>query len=258
MKTFFCLMTVLLISLNVFGQEATNADKSSDEIWKEANTSYVNANYGDAILKYETLLARGIDSWVLYYNLGNAYFKEGNIAKSILNYNRAERLAPANSDVAYNLAIANTYVKDKIDAMPVFFVKRWIQQARGALSSNAWAIMSLVFFALFLTALIFYLLMSKLSWRKMGFYGGILSLLLFIISLSFSWSEKKQIDNPTKAVIMESAVPVKSSPDNGSKDIFVLHAGTKVEVISELNGWREIMISDGNKGWIKGESIEMI
>ena len=258
MKTFVCLITAVLLSVNVFGEGGSFTDKSNDEVWAEANAAYVNANYGDAIFKYESLLARGIDSWVLYYNLGNACFKDGRIAKAILNYNRAQRLAPANSDIAYNLAIANAYVKDKIEAMPVFFAKRWVQQLQGSLSSNSWAFMSLVFFALFLAALILYLLMSRLSLRKTGFYGGILCLLLFIMSLGFSYSEKKQITDPTQAVVMEDAVPVKSSPDNGSKDIFVLHAGTKVEVVSELNGWREIMISDGNKGWLKVESIEMI
>ena len=100
------------------------AQADADKIWDDANTAYINADYVAAIDGYEKLLDSGLESDRLYLNLGNAYFKRGMNGKAILNYNRALKLAPSDDDIRYNLSIANAYVQDKIDAVPVFFARR--------------------------------------------------------------------------------------------------------------------------------------
>ena len=129
------------------------AQADADKIWDDANTAYINADYVAAIDGYEKLLDSGLESDRLYLNLGNAYFKRGMNGKAILNYNRALKLAPSDDDIRYNLSIANAYVQDKIDAVPVFFAKRWLIGLGNSLSSNAWAALSLLFFALTLVGL---------------------------------------------------------------------------------------------------------
>ena len=234
------------------------APLDTEKIWNDANTAYVNADYPAATEGYERLLGEGYESAQLYLNLGNAYFKRGMIGKALLNYNRALRFSPSDKDVLYNISIANKYVQDKIDVIPTFFLQRWMNELRSSITSNAWAGMSLVFFTLMLVAILVYLLTSTLKWRKIGFYGALGLLALFVISAWFAGSQRKMLLNPDKAIIMSSAAPVKSSPDQSSKDLFVLHEGTKVAVKDSLGDFREIEISDGNKGWIEAKAIEMI
>lgn len=246
---------------SIAGSQAPDAGIESqtlDSFWEKANTAYINGRYAEAIAGYEDILSRGAESANLYLNLGNAYFKSGMNGRAILNYNKALRINPANDDAQYNLSIANTYVQDKIESMPVFFIKRWIGDLRTGYSSNVWAVWSILFFVLTLACGLSYLLMQQLVWRKTGFFGGIVCVSLFVVTLSFALIQRSEFLHPSAAVVMHRAVPVKSSPDTGSKDIFVLHEGTKVQVMGNLNDWREIRVADGNRGWLQASAIEMV
>lgn len=253
MKRFLYIVTALLLTANVCAEAQT-----VKELWETGNQAYLDENYQKATQDYETIRALGYESDNLYLNLGNAYFKRGMVGKALLNYNRALRFSPSDKDVLYNISIANKYVQDKIDVIPTFFLQRWMNELRSSITSNAWAGMSLVFFTLMLVAILVYLLTSTLKWRKIGFYGALGLLALFVISAWLAGSQRKILLNPDKAIIMSSAAPVKSSPDQSSKDLFVLHEGTKVAVKDSLGDFREIEISDGNKGWIEAKAIEMI
>ena len=178
--------------------------------------------------------------------------------KACLNYNRALKLAPSDDDIRYNLSIANAYVQDKIDAVPVFFAKRWLIGLGNSLSSNAWAALSLLFFALTLVGLGAYLLLRRVALQKAGFYGALVSVAAFALAVVYAAVGRSQRIHPAEAIVMSTAAPVKSSPDPQSKDIFVLHEGTKVAVGDSLGDWREIRIADGNKGWVQVSAIEMI
>ena len=246
------LLTILICSFGNLSAQTT------EQLWNDANTAYINGQYAEAVRGYETILGQGMESAKLYLNLGNAYYKQGLIGKAILEYNRALRLSPADEDVRYNLAIAHAYVQDKIEEVPVFFVKRWLIDLGKSLSGNTWAVLSLVFFALTLVGVGTYLLLRRMVWQKVGFYGAVIFALFFVMSVVYASVERKTQLEPEDAIVMATAAPVKSSPDGGSKDIFVLHEGTKVHVEGALGDWREIRIADGNKGWIEAASIEMI
>ena len=228
------------------------------KLWEEANAAYADADYNKAISGYNAILDAGYVSHKLYYNLGNAYFKDNKVGRAILFYNRALLLKPGDKDTRYNLEIANGRVVDKIEAVPEFFVTRWVRGVRSAMGSNAWAAMSLVLLAALLGAALVYLLSGKLVLRKVGFYVGICSFAAMVFALVFSISERHEILHSSEAVVMSTAVPVKSSPDRASKDIFILHEGTKVRVVSSLGEWREIEIASGDKGWIAATAIETL
>lgn len=251
MKSRFLLIIMLCLVSGVSAQ-------TTEQLWNDANTAYIDGRYGEAVRDYEAIRAQGLESAKLYLNLGNAYYKQGMIGKAILDYNRALRLSPSDEDVRYNLAIANAYVQDKIEAVPSFFLKRWIDGLRDSLSSNGWAALSVFFFVLALACGILYLLSEGLTWRKGGFYGALGSLLLLIFCFSSAARSKRLALHPRSGIVMSSAAPVKSSPDKGSKDIFVLHEGTQVTVRDSLGDYREITIADGNRGWILNSAIEMI
>ena len=230
----------------------------ADTLWARANAAYSNGSYREAIALYETLLSEGVHSDKLYYNLGNSWFKQGRMGKAILNYNRALLLDPMDEDTQYNLAMANARIVDKIDAVPEFFLKGWLRDLGLLLSSNAWAVLGLVFLGLTFAAVILWLLSNTLTLRKVGFYGGLLSLFFCLACTFYAHFQRTRLLYSPEAVVMNLVAPVKSSPGSGSKDIFVLHEGTKVRMLERLDGWTEIVLSDGNKGWITSNAIEAI
>lgn len=255
MKRIFLILSLILV---VAGFAKANDKEDYNKMWDDANTAYINANYLKAIATYDSIVDAGYESHKLYYNLGNAYFKSCKIGKAMLNYNRALLLSPNDSDTKHNILVTSTYVKDNIQSVPEFFLVRWFRALRQTASSNTWAIMSLVAFVLATSSVLLYLLVSKIAIRKIGFFGAIVCLLCFIVFTSYSVVEKNDLINSTSAIVMSSAASVKSSPDNSSKDLFVLHEGTKVTIISTLNRWAEVVIADGKKGWIPEGSIEII
>ena len=247
------LLILFLFSL-VFSGYAQN----SDALWSEGNTAYAEGRYAEAVTTYDSILRSGKQSAMLYYNLGNAYFKQGKIGLALVNLYRAERLAPDNEDIKYNIKIVSTYAQDKIEQVPEFFVNRWVRTLRSALSSNLWAAISLVTMAIALVGIIIYMFGQRIGLRKVGFFSGVFGLIIFVVSFEFAIKSRNEIIKPTHAIIVNSAVAVKASPDNGSKDVFVLHEGTSVRVVRTLDKWSEITIADGNKGWLNSNSYRLI
>ena len=229
-----------------------------DALWDRANTAYLNGDYHAATSIYEEILSRGLSSMKLYYNLGNSCFKEGRLGEAILYYNRALRLAPGNDDIRYNLRVAESRTKDSIEEIPEFFLTGWLRTLRHAMSCTAWSIFSLVALAAALGLFLLYLLARRLSLRKTGFYGTMIAVLLCIATTWCAAGERREMLDDTQAVVMSLSTAVKSSPDKSATDLFVLHEGTRVEITNRLEGWCEITIADGKKGWLESKNIETI
>lgn len=234
------------------------ATPAQDTLWARANAAYSNGQFRLAVQLYDELLRQGVHSSKLYYNLGNSWFKQERMGKAILNYSRALLLDPTDEDIHYNLDMANVRIVDKIDAVPEFFLKTWFRKLGQSFSSDTWAVMGLVFLGITFAAVILWLLAGRLSLRKLGFYTGIVALLLCIVSTLYAQSQRTRLLHSDEAIVMNLVAPVKSSPGAGSKDIFVLHEGTKVRMLEQLDGWTEIILSDGNKGWIASNAIEAV
>lgn len=170
---------------------------------------------------------QGYISGRLFYNLGNAYFKAGELGRAVLNYNRAQKLMPYDKDVTYNLAVANGYVKDKIDTVPEFFLSRWIKAWRSSLDSNTWAARSLVLLAVALAGVLVFLLEERSGWRKVGFVAAVVFTVLFVFAVVFAAVEKRELTQASEAIVMVQAASVKSAPEKEGSDIFILHEGTE-------------------------------
>ena len=230
----------------------------NDHLWTLANQAYIDGNFAQALQNYSAIESRGYYSARLYYNMGNAYFKGGNLGKAILYYNRALVASPTMDDARYNLEIAEAQTMDKIAVVPQFFLKRWMRSVRSAMSCTAWSVISLALLAFAFALLLIFLLGSRLPVRKIGFYGTIISALLFVALTAFAISARNTILNREQAIVMSSAISVKASPDSDATDLFVLHEGTKVTITSEVEGWSEITIADGKKGWTEMSHLERI
>lgn len=233
-------------------------EQTAEQLWDKANTAYINGDFHAAADAYEELLSRGVSSMKLYYNLGNAYFKDDRIGKAILYSNRALRLAPGNDDIRYNLSVAEARTKDNIEDIPEFFFVTWMRDIRHTMGCTAWSLLSLALLACMLGLFLVYLLAQRISLRKAGFYGTVVAALLFMLTTWFAVGERREMLDDTSAVVMTASTAVKSSPDKSSTDLFVLHEGTVVTITDRLDGWCEVVIADGKKGWVEGRKIEII
>ncbi len=237
---------------------AAAADKELGAMWDRANTHYINADYESALAVYDSIVQMGYSSTKLYYNMGNAYFKSGRNGKAIVYYNKALTLSPSDADVKYNLAVAESFVKDDIAEVPTFFLTRWMRSARRLMSSNAWAVVSLVALLAAMLGVILYLVPVRVGVRKAGLWCGAGMALVFVLSATFAAVEKRALTDSSHAIIINGAVSVKSSPDNSSTDIFLLHEGTKVKITGSYGEWSEILIPNGSKGWLQNSVMEVI
>lgn len=223
----------------------------------EADSCYVNGYYQQAISLYEQLLQGGVDA-NLYYNLGNAYYRTENITRAIINYERALLLSPGDGDIRFNLQMARSKTVDKIVPESEMFFVTWYHSLVSMTSVDGWARFALVMLVLALVSLLAYLFGRQLWLRKTTFFGGILMLLLFLLSNLFAWQQKKVLVHRDGAIITDATVTVKSTPDNTGTDLFVLHEGTKVKVEDAIKGWQKIKLPDGKEGWIGSSQLEII
>lgn len=234
------------------------ATASAEDLWQAGNAAYTAGDYARAAEIYTAIVDKGLYSATLYYNLANALFKSGQTGGAILYYNRALRLSPGDEDIRHNLEYAERTTKDKIEEIPEFFLVSWAKKLRSTMSCTAWTVISLVLLAATLALGLVYLLSQRISMRKSGFYGMAAALVLFIATTLMAWSERNMLVDRNEAVVMSSALSVKSSPDKSATDLFVLHEGTVVTISSTVEGWAEVRIADGNKGWVETDRIERI
>jgi tetratricopeptide (TPR) repeat protein len=224
--------------------------------WDAANTMYSAGNYDEASTLYMALIDKhGIENQYLYYNAANAFFKQNEIAKAILYYEKALKLAPDNEDLRHNLQIAQHHAADKIDAVPVFFIIRWLEALPQLLAADVWGYASLIAFA----AALAFLLLITIMRRKIllvTLSAGMLALSLITLRLG-ALARNNMIEH-TSAIVMMPVTTVKSSPDNNSTDLFILHEGAKVQVLETIGAYAKIRIADGNQGWVPQKNIETI
>ena len=224
----------------------------------EADSAYVRGQYQQAIADYEALLKQG-GSAELYYNLGNAYYRTENVTKAVLNYERALQLSPGDRDIRFNLQIARSKTIDKIVPESEMFFITWYHALVNLMSVDAWARVALISLALVIVLLLVYLFASRIWLRKVGFFCGLVLLVLFVLSNIFAWQQKQNLLFRKGAIIMEPSVTVKSTPAKNGTDLFILHEGTKVSITdSSMRGWLEIRIADGKEGWVERNKLEEI
>lgn len=249
-------VVTLLLSL---GASMNIQAKDLDSLWTAGVQAYTDGKFSDASAAWTSIEESGQKSAKLYYNLGNAWFKQGNYPKAILNYERALRLDPSYSDARYNLEFTGNFVQDKIEPVPEFILKSVARKVCYVMSSNVWAVIFLVLLAAALMMGLLFLLGSSVGKRRAGFYCGIVLLLLSAGALSFSaWQKSDSVKTDT-AIVMSPVSSVKSSPSSGSsKDLFVIHEGTKVTILDEVGSWKNIALADGRQGWIPASDIEII
>ena len=251
------LAVLLLIGLPFAAQAQNTA--YPDSLWNAGIQAYSNGDYARAVQDWEDVRATGLMSRELYYNLGNAYFKTGEIAPAILWYERALRLDPSDADVRYNLEFAKAQTQDKIDEVPEIFFEQWGRAMCYLLPSDTWAVACVVFFALTVALVLLFLLGRTSGQRRLGFFAAIVTCILALLAWHFAGWQKTEAERQDMAIVMRPVSSVKSSPSaDSAKDLFILHEGTRVRILDNVSGFSNIELADGRQGWISARDIEVI
>ncbi|MCQ2158276.1 MAG: BatD family protein [Bacteroidales bacterium] len=229
-------------------------------IWSAGCDAYSAGNPESALTEWRKIEAGGSVSPSLYYNMGCAFFKTGDLSHSVLYFERALKLDPSYEDARANLDYVSTFLQDRIEAVPEFFLASWVRSLRNSLPSDSWAVLALVFFAAFLAGAVIFLLSGRRGRTgRLGFFSSVAAVLLSALFVSFSSRERREASDECYAVIVSGVSAVRSAPDsNTGTDLFVLHEGTKVEIIDSIGEWDNISLPDGRQGWIIRKEIEII
>ncbi len=227
-------------------------------LFDQANKLYQQEQYAEAIARYLEIISAGYESWQLYYNLGNAYYKSRQIGRAILYYERAARLNPKNEDIQFNLQLANLSVVDKIVIPPQFFLSRWIEGIK-----MMWGIQTLTYIliALYLLGaalIILYILVRKRGIQRLVSIGLVPTIVLLVLITLILIVRVQEHNSIQDAIILANKIEVLSSPDEQATELFALHEGVKVRVEDIRQNWARIRLADGKVGWVKRDSFEII
>jgi len=230
-----------------------------DSLWTAGVAAYSDGDWAGAAKAWGDLRALGLESPQLYCNLGDALFKQDDLAHAILNYERALKLDPSYADARYNLAFAQTLLQDKIEAVPEFFLEVWGRKLCYLLPSDTWSVLFLILLAATLGCVLLFLLGRSVAARRGGFIAGIVALVLCVLCLSFAFWQRADYRKADSAIVTRPVTTVQSAPGRDSaKDLFVLHEGTKVKLLDSVGSWRNIELADGRQGWLASDDLEVI
>lgn len=251
---------IFTIVVALFGLLGLANAQNLEEAFEQGNKLYAEGNFKAAAAQYQKVIDGGYSSSKLYYNAGNAYYKQKMYAKAILNYERAYKLNPSDGDINHNLKLARLQIRDNVDSIPTFFLVSWFNGIRNLLGANGWAWLSLISFVLAGVLFICYYFTGTLLVKKITFGSSALFLCIFFFAVWTAQVKTKQVKHPADAIVLSPVVVVRSSPDQNGKDLFIVHEGIKVTFTETppVPGWREIKIADGNTGWVEANTFEVI
>ncbi len=271
------ILPLLLLSVIIggltFAQESTQADSigvvapsdgaigSSDikRLMDDAATAYGEQKYNLAISIYEKCLSLSSEpSAELYYNLGCAYYKDGQLSSAILSLERAYRLDPSDSDTRYNLAFLADHTAEKVEQPRSQMLSRMMDSMTHWFVLPAWMSLALGSFLVFVLLIFLFTYGRSERKRRIGFYAGLVALVLCIVLNLFVYRSYRFITDRSEAILTAPVITLQSSPDSSSQDIAVVHEGHKVRILDRVGGYAEIRLADGTVGWVPEETFDLI
>ena len=245
------LYLIFAINLNVL-----NAESIEERLFIEANNYMIIQKYNEAILSYKKILDMGIQSGELFYNLGNAYYRNNDIGLSIWAYLSALKLKPRFKDASRNLIIAQSQIKDKIELPKSNYIFEKYIKLRSTLTFYEFILIGSLIFLTF-SALTFFIRLKFLeSMQIFNLNKVIIFIYLSIIIMSI---DRFYVDRTDKGVIIKESAEAFSGPDYGqNKIIFRINEGVVFKIDNKKNDWVEIILIDGNKCWIENNSMRII
>ena len=229
---------------------------AAQSAFDKGNEQYREGKYEEAAQSYESILEGGEESAEVYFNLGNAYYKLNQTAPAIYNYEKALLLKPNDKDIKVNLGFAQKMVIDDIQATPKVGFSKLFYGLVGIYHYDTWAWIAVGFaFGVLLFFIGYYFAGSTLL-KRMFFAGILLSLVVIVISVISATFVRTETSKMRPAIVFSEVASVKSEPLNNAPDAFILHEGTKVNVVEVLDNWKKVTLADESTGWIKDNDIK--
>lgn len=239
-----------------------------------AQKAYEQADYETAVRLLEKQRAAGKSSVQLYCDLGNAYYKLGNHGAAVLNFQKALRLDPADSQARNNLKylenmvqIANESLLGGKNMDPTPAEVGFFDSLGNSIShrgSNCWAWIALVFFILTLCGVALYLFSRAVGRRKLGFFGSIFCLALCAVAVWFAVISKRYAQSKHYCVLMADEQLLRLKADENAETVATpLSAGTVFKAISHAKDasdgeWTEVYLNSEYSGWVPSTDLAVI
>jgi len=251
---------------------------ASAQSFAAGNAAYEAGDYGAAIDRYTEVADAGIVHVDLYYNLGNAYFKSGDLGHAVLWYERALQLEPRNDDARANLAVVRSMLRDQQLVSPRGGVRGVLMGWHRRLSAEESAAVACIFYALFTLAALclifrrsrvvssFYKMASWVSPGRLfglGMVGDVLlgmatAAAFAILFAGSAYAKVRESHVHTRAVVVSEELAVFSGPSQDSTIQFKIHEGTIVSVRDGRQGWVRVDLPGDLSGWVETGSVERL
>jgi len=248
----YLFIVLLLLSVRLY------AHNDLKLLAEQAQQAYGNNQFHYVIELYDSILGMGYESAALYYNLGNAYFKNNQIPHAIWYYEKAKKLAPGDEQINFNLKLANTLITDNIEAIPLLFYERWWRAIYGIFTADIWAKIAIAFSFIAFIMLAIFLISRSTALKKTFFTFAMVGFFFTGLFVIFATKQYATTHKQQSGIVFSPRVTAKSSPDISSIDLFVIHEGTKVFISDKLGEWYEIRLANGNVGWIRANAVREI
>ncbi|MGD9763675.1 MAG: BatD family protein [Candidatus Binatia bacterium] len=220
------------------------------------NQAYADGRYADAVRAYEAVRDAGWESGALFFNLGNAYMKNGELGRGLANYERAARLLPRDPDVAANLSFAREQAQLEEPAAPLWrrIIAPLAARATGAELASAFLIAWLALWA----ALALRYAVGRRRGGALGYVAAAASVLALAIGLSFG-RRMVEIESASRAVVIANEdLPARFEPSATGTEHFIVTPGAGVDVLETRNGWLQVRRADGRRGWLPADAVELL
>ena len=226
--------------------------------FEQGNALYKKGDYAGAAAQYEGILKQGKESAEVYFNLGNAYYKLNKVAPAVYNFEKSLLLDPGNKDAEINLSFAQKMTIDNIKATPRVGFSKMVYNTTGSYHYNTWAWLAVSFAVFFLLLFLGYYLAGTTLLKRIFFVGMFVVLLGLTVSVIAAVYVKSQKEKENYAIVYPEVITLKAEPREGAQDAFILHEGTKVNVLETVDNWKKVQLADDNVGWIPKEDIREI
>jgi tetratricopeptide (TPR) repeat protein len=235
-----------------------------DDAWRRGNEAYLRGDFRGAVTAYEQLDRQGLRSAHLSYNLGNAYFRQGQLGPAIWAWERALALDPDADDARYNLERARKIVarrvQDKIEGADRD--PSWIRLVTElSLSTETW-----LFAALYVS--FFVALGLRVRARRAAqvsgteptpLWGALAAILGVTAALAAALLVGRvALDRTPFAVVLPDQLAVKEGADSNYRTTFEVHAGLRVRVLEREQGWARVRLANGLEGWVAERDVGLL
>ncbi|EAS20738.1 putative BatE, tetratricopeptide repeat family [Flavobacteria bacterium BBFL7] len=247
--------SILFLLMTLIG---SGQDNGVDNHFTKANQAYTTENYQLAISNYEEILKIDVHSVEVYYNLANSYYKLNKVGPSIYYYEKALMLDPTNEDVLNNLQFAKQMRIDAVNSLPENELESKASSIATSLTIDEWAYLSIILVIITVLLFVLYHYSQTAGKKRLFFLLMILFAIATIISIIIGFYAQSNVNKQQYAIVYAAEFTAREEPKQSSAASFVIHEGTKVEVLEEFNGWSRVALENGSKAWVSNETIKRL